>query len=137
MTEHLHVVRDAYQELTGKASDVARQLAFAGIGVIWIFRISGDSVVSTLPEALLPPTVCFVLALTLDLLQYATSAVTYGLFSWRLELRVQRNEVVRDDHPAWFNRVPIAFWVVKVLLVIVGYGFLLSYLWNLVFLPAP
>lgn len=28
----------SYYELSGKASDVSRQLAFAGIAVIWVFH---------------------------------------------------------------------------------------------------
>ena len=31
--------RETYYEFSGKASDVTRQLAFAGIAIVWIFKI--------------------------------------------------------------------------------------------------
>lgn len=63
-----------YQEFSGKASDVARQLAFAGIVLIWIFRVEGPQA-QRLPEQLLLPSALLVLALGADLLQYILSTI--------------------------------------------------------------
>jgi sugar/nucleoside kinase (ribokinase family) len=38
----LSEVRDAYETLSGKASEIARQLSLAGIAVIWIFKSGTD-----------------------------------------------------------------------------------------------
>ena len=35
--------RQTYYDYSGKASDIARQLSFAGIAIIWIFKIQKDT----------------------------------------------------------------------------------------------
>jgi hypothetical protein len=37
----LQKARDTYYEYSGKLSDITRQLSFAGIAIVWIFR-AGD-----------------------------------------------------------------------------------------------
>jgi hypothetical protein len=72
--------RATYQELSGKASDVARSLAFAGIALVWIFKIGGDAFPRPRPE-LLAPTALLTLGLAFDLLQYIYSAAAWGVFT--------------------------------------------------------
>lgn len=54
----LSQIREAYEELSGKLSDVNRQLAFAGIGIIWIFKITDDHS-PIIPNELLEPVIFF------------------------------------------------------------------------------
>ena len=35
----IHELRSTYYEASGKVSDISRQLAFAGIAVIWVLRV--------------------------------------------------------------------------------------------------
>lgn len=36
-------IRENHQYLTGKASDIVRQLAFAALAVVWIFNSTGPA----------------------------------------------------------------------------------------------
>ncbi len=62
----LEKFRESYYELSGKASDTARNLAFAGIAIIWIFR-TGEGVANKIPQAIFWPLGLFAVALALDL----------------------------------------------------------------------
>lgn len=75
----LKEARGAYDYFSGKLSDVVRQLSFAGIAVIWIFK-NGTSVVP-FDERLVWPLRFLVSALACDLLHYAYSALAWGRFA--------------------------------------------------------
>jgi hypothetical protein len=90
----LEDTRKAYQEYSKAASDVTRELAFAGIAVIWIFRITNAaSGVPGIPATLHLPLVLFVVALGLDLLHYATGTVIWGTFG---RFKERQEGVTRD-----------------------------------------
>ena len=81
---------DAYY-FSGKASDITRQLSFAGIAVIWIFRQT-DQTSQIIPERLLLPLILFVLALCCDLIQYVYSAIVWHVFH-----RYHEHHLKKDD----------------------------------------
>ncbi len=118
------------RELTGKLSDVARTAAYAGLGVIWIFK-TGDGAQYRLDRSLLLAGALLALALALDLLQYA---VTVAL-RWRHARAEERVRGV-DYHgkditlPAGINRAPYGLFAFKVALVAAGYVVLLHYLFR-------
>ena len=66
----IHEIRDAYYEASGTVSDISRQLAFAGIAVIWVLKVGDGSGGIPFSSELVIPLYCFVSALGLDLLQY-------------------------------------------------------------------
>jgi hypothetical protein len=68
-----------FEEYTGKASDVTRQLSFAGIAVVWLLRTGGGGSLP-IPSALLLPLALFVWSLSFDLLQYVVASVVWGSF---------------------------------------------------------
>lgn len=118
--------RNDYYVFSGKASDVARQLAFAGIALIWVFKVDKAGVMA-LPGGLLVPVGAFVVALSLDLLQYLFATLIWGSFSRYQEMRKKKD----DDEllaPAILNwPALVCFWL-KLLAVVVGYGSLLDYI---------
>jgi hypothetical protein len=71
--------RDAYEVQSGKASDVMRQLCFAGIGLIWVFKTT-SSTFGALDRRLLRAGLFIVLALFLDLAQYLAGTITWFLY---------------------------------------------------------
>ena len=79
--------RDTYYAASVKAGDIARQLAFAGIALIWIFqRTAKDANDSyNLPEELYWPALFIVATLTLDLLQYCFKSAVWGFVQWKIE----------------------------------------------------
>jgi hypothetical protein len=84
-------IRDHYGAQTLKASDVARNLAFAGIATIWAFKgdLQGRPVLSS---AFMPAAVAFSVALICDLLQYASAAGTWTLLNFIADRKRDRDE---------------------------------------------
>ncbi len=94
--------KKAYEDLSGTASGVNRQLAFAGIAVIWVFR-HGEGAGCSIPDDLVAPLLCFTLALAFDLGQYVCGAL---LWHWFYRCH-ERNGVKQDGDivaPTWKNR---------------------------------
>ena len=118
--------RASYYELSGKASDVARQLAFAGIALIWIFHQSGGNPIA-IPPLLILPAALFICGLGFDLLQYAGGALIWGVFHRYQEKRLGVDSKKALSAPAWFNWPGIFFFWSKLVLVLAGYVLLLRY----------
>ena len=113
------------RELTGKLSEVARQAAYAGFGVIWIFK-TGTETSYHLDRSLILAGTLLALALACDLAQYAVNV----LLRWRHARAEERLRGVDDDFtlPANINRGPYALFALKVALVAAGYVILIHYL---------
>ncbi len=79
MKQKFKEYRADFYTLSEKASDATRQLALAGIAIVWIFKIQDAQNVS-IPRELLVPSLFFVVALALDLLQYSLAAVIWEGF---------------------------------------------------------
>ncbi|MGN6479796.1 hypothetical protein [Luteibacter sp.] len=110
---------------TGKASDIARQLALAGVAVIWLFKTTDAS--KPIAENMVFPLWLFLVSLLLDLLQYIVAGITWAAFS-RLRERQHRSSAgttkIKDSHscinvPAW------TLWTAKMLAMTYGYWELL------------
>ncbi|WP_175703183.1 hypothetical protein [Burkholderia ambifaria] len=112
-----------------KASDVSRQLGFAGIAVIWLFKTQATgSPTITMPALLDLPLALIVLSLSLDLFQYIWQSMLWGVV-WRLFER--RHGLENDDHfevSKYLNWPAIGIFWLKLLTMIVGYICLLKYL---------
>ncbi len=119
--------RAAYYELSGKASDVARQLAFAGIALIWIFHERGNAPIA-LPASLVAPAALFVCGLGFDLLQYVSGALIWGAFQRLQERRLGPDSKKALSAPPWFNWPGLFFFWSKLLLILAAYVLLLAYL---------
>lgn len=107
-------LRDRYEYHTGKASDVGRQLAFAGIAVVWLFRV-GEPTSALFPPELLAPLVFFVLALGLDLAQYVVCSIVWGVYNRYREVR--RSHIADDatfEAPVWINAPGLLFFWGKI-----------------------
>jgi hypothetical protein len=118
--------RADYYWFSGKASDIARQLALAGIAVVWIFKVQqGVNVI--LPAELLLPALLFVATLGLDLLHYVIAALIWGAFTqWHRSQHVQEEDEVTASGALNYPAL-VLFWA-KLVTVCVGYGYLLDYM---------
>jgi hypothetical protein len=116
--------RDNYYVSSGKLSDVVRQLSFAGIAVIWIFRVGDKPGGIAYSTELLIPMACFVMSLGLDFLQYFYASTAWSRFHRYKELSgVDNNEDFKA--PAWLNVPTLIFFYSKAVLIFGGYIFLL------------
>ena len=88
---------------TGKASELTSQLAFAGIAVIWLFRVGGDHSTS-IPSSLLWPLGLFVLSLLLHYLQYVVAGFLWDRFAQLQEKKWGTDKDTKiEDSPNWIN----------------------------------
>ena len=117
--------RETYRELSGEASKLARQLGFAGIAVIWIFR--NESPTKLIPASLVGPALLIVVGLAFDLLQYVWAAAVWGGYQRVLE-RCGTPEDKDLDAPAWFNWPTLAFFWGKLILIVIAYALLIGFL---------
>lgn len=121
----------SYYELSGKASDVARQLAFAGIAAIWVFHQGSGSAVAV-PAALIGPAALFIGGLACDLLQYVSGTLIWGAFHRIQEERLGAGSKKPLTAPAYFNWPGLFFFWAKLALILIGYVLLLHYLLSIV-----
>ena len=119
-----------YYWYSGKASDVARSVAFAGVAIIWIFRIAGEKGPQP-PETLLLPLALLAAGLVLDLLQYIWGAATWGFFHRYHEAKLEDPKLDPPlDHSEKLAWPMHALFVLKLVAVLAGYWGIGAHLWS-------
>lgn len=114
-------IRANSQTYSTKLSEICRQLCFAGIAVVWIFKVGGDSGGITYDGKLIYPLGAFILALLLDLLQYL-----YGDYAWtKLGNSMDENNQAEKDVDSKINCPTTLLFYLKVMFVVLGYLFIL------------
>lgn len=123
-------IKDALENYyfhSGKASDNVRQLAFAGIAVIWIFKIDLNGSPKLPPELLLP-LVLIAVGLAADLFQYYFAAVCWGFYHRWKEQQVQVREDTDFKAPHQLNWPGLVCYHIKIFTIIGGYYYILKFL---------
>lgn len=93
--------RDSYYYNSGKASDICRNLGFAGLALVWAFRVtSGEG--ATVPSDLRLAGVLLVGGLCLDFFQYLTGAIAWGVYH-RVKEKRGTSENQEFLAPVWIN----------------------------------
>lgn len=124
----IKTLREDYYWFSGKTSDVTRQLSFAGIAIIWIFKTM-DATVILLPKEFILPLFWFVISLASDLLQYVSSTIIWGVLHRHIEIK----KIPEDENfevNQYLNWPSIGFFWVKVLSVCIGYLLIIIYLFE-------
>jgi hypothetical protein len=117
---------DTFYWFSGKTSDIARQLAFAAIAIIWVFRYT-DGSNQIFPAKLFPPAFCVVLSLAFDLFQYIAGTIIWDIFHRVHEKHgVKANDEIKA--PPWLNKPILFFFVFKLIFLILGYILILIFL---------
>jgi hypothetical protein len=126
-----------YYEFSGKASDVSRQLAFAGIAVVWIFRL--NTTTPQIPKELILPLALLISFLFFDLLQYLCATFIWGYFQWSQERNLQEGIESPDmikidetelDAPGWYKIPQLVLFILKIISIFLGYIFLGFFVWK-------
>lgn len=120
--------RETYYEFSGKASDVARQLAFAGIAIIWLFKVQAADF-PKIPKELILPTITLALSLAFDLLQYVAGTTVWGIFQWYHEK--QLNDLSQDPEIESSTKLKwpqFTFFILKLIALILSYYLIIKYL---------
>jgi hypothetical protein len=89
-------LRNEYQFYTGKVSELARQLALAGLAIVWIFKAGSDKS-PTVPHPLVLPTILLGGTLVFDFAQYLWGSI---LYQWMVDTseRAKAKRGLPDDH---------------------------------------
>ena len=116
---------------TGKISDIIRNLALAGIGLIWIFKNS-DLTHDILPKGLIPALRFIVLGLITDLLQYLWRAINIYIFYKINEIKYQKGKLTNQNisDVTIPNYIAIGTWIIfcsKIILVTIAYYVTIQY----------
>lgn len=122
----LSEAKSTYYELTGKASDVNRQLGFAGIAIVWIFCSVKNGMLN-IPEKLILPTLLIVISLGFDLLQYISGSIVWGWFH-RYNERIGISENAEVFASKYLNYPQNGFFVLKIFSMLLAYLFLMLFL---------
>lgn len=125
----LSEIRKAYEELSGSLSKFNRQLAFAGIGIVWLFRVTDSTGNTTIDSAMLVPVLLFVISFAFDLLQYLYLSIAWYIYYWYQHKKGVKedgevNEPENMNVPAWI------MWFLKVVALIIAYCSLGLYLYS-------
>jgi hypothetical protein len=70
--------KDSY-EFSKSTSELVRQFAYAGIGIIWIFKYE-KPIVHLIPIELFKPLLLLIVTLAIDLLQYLIPTIVWTIF---------------------------------------------------------
>lgn len=86
-------IRNAYEALSGKASEIVRQLSLAGVALVWLFK-SGQPDSPKLAGPLVRAALFFFLALVLDFIQYLSGTAIWHIY---FSHREHQGEKLEDE----------------------------------------
>jgi nucleoside permease NupC len=111
------------------ASTVNRQLSFAGIAILWIYKNPENSPVVLVSELVLP-LLLWVISLGLDLIQYLFGTIAWLIFFERKEKKFNSKDLKNPNNltsPIWITRTIDVIFVFKCLTNIVAYCELIKF----------
>ena len=122
----LKEIRNDYERYSTKVSDINRQLIFAGIAIVWLFRVSNYEGNTVFPIELHPTLFFFILSFGADILQYFSQSVIWFVYYCfqKYNTKTSKNKDVEDcivKEPEWPNIIPWLFWLLKVICSIIAY----------------
>jgi len=115
----LEDVRQAYYDFTGKTSEIVRQLGFAGIALVWIFKTGTDGN-PIIPNNLLIPAILIVISLTSDLSQYIAGSIAWGVYN-RIKEKRGTSDKENFEAPRYINWATNAFFITKIICMAIAY----------------
>ncbi len=118
-----------YHEYSKLLSASNRQLTFAGIAIIWIFRNS-IGILPLIPFELLLPLTLFVLSLFFEIMQYLSGTLIWRWFFHSHEKAYRAKKLKNVDDivaPNLYQKIITGFFYLKVVSTISAYIFLLLF----------
>jgi hypothetical protein len=115
------------QEFSGLASGIVRQLAFAGIALIWIFKID-KPIDHLIPEECYIPLLLFVITLVFDFLQYFIPSIIWMSFFKHYEKKHNGNVDVDLKAKEIYSYPGYFFYYAKVITLSIGYFLIIYFL---------
>ncbi|MBC7000388.1 hypothetical protein [Cytophaga sp. FL35] len=127
--------KDDYLYYTGKTSELNRNLAFAGVAIIWIFKTTSESGF-VIPKELISPLIWLVISLSLDLFQYLCGGLIWLIFYRYYENMINNKKRKPNKdlkaHPILPGVLHFFYWS-KIVANLIAYYLLLSFLFKELF----
>lgn len=123
----LSEIREAYEELSGKLSEINRQLCFAGYAVIWIFNKTENDI--SIPSELYHPAFYFTLSLSADILQYIYSSLAWYFYYISKREKGKEDSTIEINEPECLNIPAWILFMFKIGFLVVGYILLGNFLY--------
>jgi hypothetical protein len=121
--------RGAYEALSGKASDIVRQISLAGVGLIWVFKSASGTSISLEPQLLRAAFFIF-LALSSDFFQYVLGTTIWFIY-YRYKERTGTKETDEFLVPSQLNWPMWCLFYFKSAMMLVGYAcYLVPFLYS-------
>jgi hypothetical protein len=121
--------KSVYESASGKLSDINRNIALAGIALVWIFTKTDTQTI--IPKELIFPAFLLVISLTCDILQYAYSTIIWAIVFRRKELKISKENLPLDTEFTHSTYLSLATWIffgVKIILVFLAYCLIINFL---------
>lgn len=121
-----------YEYFTGKASEISRSLAFAGIALIWIFKTTSEDGSFEIPSLLIAPLIWLGSTLILDLFQYISGGLIWLIYYRLKERQINKKKIAADDDIKAPRILPLIihlFYWSKLVAIVVAYILLLRFLY--------
>lgn len=119
-------LRDAHEIHRGnheEASKIMRQLGFAGVAIVWIFRTPEMGI----PQGLSAPLFLIVIALACDLFQYLWHSLAWHYF---IRKHHKNNALPEDvfEYPTSIDYPAHILWLLKMILISISYVLIATHL---------
>ncbi len=113
------------EKTSGTVSGITRQLDFAEIAIIWMFKIVENDNTKIHPD-LVFPAILILSFFIIDILQYIYVTVAWSVLGRLHEVKSKK----KSFHvPCEINWPTWSFWVIKLIVMVVAQYFLLRFLW--------
>ncbi|HZW70555.1 MAG TPA: hypothetical protein VFF57_06740 [Hanamia sp.] len=122
----LEEYRKSSREFSKSASDIIRQLALAGIAIIWVFKIEKPTD-HLIPGELFKPLLFIVITLCIDFLQYFIPSIIWIIFYRRHEAKGTDPELDLKANK-WLSLPGYICYFTKVLFLIISYVYIIDYI---------
>ncbi|MGH7240327.1 MAG: hypothetical protein ACREHG_09745, partial [Candidatus Saccharimonadales bacterium] len=110
----------------GKASDINRQIGFAGIAIIWLFKLAiGQKII--VPAGLHLPAILIIASLAIDLLQYLIGWAIWQLF-YMVKWKEHKDDEETVDAPDWCEWLLNIMFILKISSMVAAYVFLIRFI---------
>jgi hypothetical protein len=115
-----------YSSYNKSVNEITRQIAYAGIAIIWVFRVTASNQIHV-PKGLFIAGFFIGLALFLDYLQYIVGSMIYERFGTRMEKKIKTDDEEFQE-PEELLRPMDALFYAKIVAVLAGYIFIMKFL---------
>lgn len=124
----LSEIRKTYEDLTGKLSDINRQLCFTGFGIIWIFNKTGNEL--SVPQELYIPAIWLIVSLFFDVIQYAYSSIAWAIFYTCKREKKKNDDDIDVNESTKINYLTWLFFILKIIAMCIGFYKIGSFLFS-------